>query len=319
MSNPDFESTAENLADAIGITAEQVKQDIALLRSYRQQKNGTDCIFSDSITETVVNAKTIYSFTNETFLEPGKKLLQVTPTEHSFYANVISIMNDSEDADELQQYTNHDFVRKSTVDSPLAYEMQNIAIVASAIENGYELRTTSGNLSPHFIRRDMNTKRLYMLEVDPDDGTLTYIDLNDVISINNKNKPSEKSSETTDFSKEIVDRVNSIWCFEYEYDEEIQYASPVQVQVRIFDGTGNILEKIKKDLLSRPRATLTGPFPYTSSDAEVHEYYVYEDWIIGLEAFTRWIMKFGRAAIVTSPRELAINIYTKIRESLNQE
>lgn len=80
------------------------------------------------------------------------------------------------------------------------------------------------------------------------------------------------------------------WGSYYKYGEE-----PIHVKIRISPETRNIIQKIKSDVEYRKN---TCKF-YPDGD-----YYYYEDDIIGINEFQRWVRSYGSSIVVLEPENL---------------
>ncbi|SFQ09620.1 Predicted DNA-binding transcriptional regulator YafY, contains an HTH and WYL domains [Lachnospiraceae bacterium XBB1006] len=76
------------------------------------------------------------------------------------------------------------------------------------------------------------------------------------------------------------------------FNDELE---PIHVKIRIAAETKNIIRKVKNDLKYRSR---------TGKLIQDGEYYFFEDDIIGLPEFQRWLRGYGSSIIVLEPQEL---------------
>ena len=85
------------------------------------------------------------------------------------------------------------------------------------------------------------------------------------------------------------------------WDMNYEYIHPVHVKVS-FQDTGNVWEKVRRELAYRTNGTLTE----TESDVfgKKEKVLVYEDKVSGLKSFKTWVLGYGRSAFVHGPREL---------------
>ncbi len=84
--------------------------------------------------------------------------------------------------------------------------------------------------------------------------------------------------------------------------------APTHVKIKIYNETGNILEKIRNDLSFRRE---TGTF------RQAGDVIYYEDDVIGIKDFQRWVRSYGSSIVVIEPRELRDDILSRAREALS--
>ena len=84
--------------------------------------------------------------------------------------------------------------------------------------------------------------------------------------------------------------------------------TPTHVKLRISDETSNLLGKIKRDIERRKE---------TCKFYQKDNYYYYEDDIIGMDEFQRWVRSYGSSIIVLEPEELKKAIVTRAKETLS--
>lgn len=93
------------------------------------------------------------------------------------------------------------------------------------------------------------------------------------------------------------------WGNEYQ-----EHGKPVHVKLRISTGTTNIIEKIKSDTALRSE---TGKL-YKDGN-----YYYYEDDILGMPDFRRWMRSYGSSIIVLEPQTLIKEITENTKKALS--
>ncbi len=93
-----------------------------------------------------------------------------------------------------------------------------------------------------------------------------------------------------------------IWGSYYSFDDK-----PVHVKIRICDVTTNIIQKIKNDTLHRKT---------TGNLYEKNGMYYYEDDIIGIGEFQRWIRGYGSSIQVIEPADLKAIIIAAAQKTL---
>ena len=82
---------------------------------------------------------------------------------------------------------------------------------------------------------------------------------------------------------------------------------PIHVKLRIAAETRNIISKIKSDISFRSE---------TCKFYQMDDFYYYEDDIIGIFEFQRWIRAYGSSIIVIEPKSLKDNIVERAKETL---
>lgn len=105
-------------------------------------------------------------------------------------------------------------------------------------------------------------------------------------------------------SKTEVDlpEIEYVWGADYEKDEEI-----VHVKIWINYMIPNLISKIEADVAGRKYGKLT-----KNEDGT----YLYEDDILGIEAFKRWVKSYGASMVVLEPKSLAREIYESAKEGV---
>lgn len=93
------------------------------------------------------------------------------------------------------------------------------------------------------------------------------------------------------------------WGTEYK-----DHGDPIHVKIKISNETSNILEKIKRDTALRSK---------TCSLYQEGDYYIYEDDILGIQDFRRWLRSYGSSITVIEPLELIKDIVDSAQKSLN--
>ena len=93
------------------------------------------------------------------------------------------------------------------------------------------------------------------------------------------------------------------WGTEYK-----DHGEPVHVKIRISNETSNILEKIKRDTALRSQ---------TSALYQEGKYYFYEDDILGIQDFRRWLRSYGASITVIEPPELIQDIVGSAQKALS--
>lgn len=178
-------------------------------------------------------------------------------------------------------------------------------------------QSRSGSVSPiSFIPRgflyDANSNYYYFLNFVGKDGAIYSFRLDRIIKMAPAKDEHGKFIYGDPLPKDAprLDRVKCCFGNQIPPDEEI---TPVRIAIRKSSfSMPNFRWKLEADL----RYRTTKRFDEESSE----EYVYYEDSILGMRAFRRWVMSYGSAMVVLSPRSLAeeiCSIYRKRYELLN--
>ena len=111
------------------------------------------------------------------------------------------------------------------------------------------------------------------------------------------------TTEPSDFNQYIPSSYQKYF-WENEY---LEHGEPIHVKLRIKAETSNIIEKIKNDTVLRSE---TGKL-YKKGD-----YYYYEDYILGIPDFRRWMRSFGSSITVLEPQTLIKEIINSTTKTL---
>lgn len=314
-----FQATTENLAKAMGVREQQVKADIDFLLNYEAQKG--KYLFKPHISITETDSGICYHMNSETAFGDDYRLLRLTPREFE-YNKYYEAGNYS--CDDL-----HNFINERSDMANLYYDeyywfsSDKVSAMEMVIDDGATIsmnRGLNGEIKnvpfiPHFIKRDVNENELYVIQVD-EDGYISAVPFYDIHSYKIKSKDGRK-----DFSDEIRARVDSVWSFDvdtlddiFKNNEEpthinedtlddIAKKEPMHIKLMIFD-EDDMIERLRTDTFGRKRGSLTGPCSYGEDTV-----YYYEDDVLGLEPFKKWVKEFGESVIVLEPKELAYEIY----------
>ena len=110
-------------------------------------------------------------------------------------------------------------------------------------------------------------------------------------------------SEVSDFSQYVPSPYQKyFWGNEYQEHEE-----PIHVKLRINTGTTNIIEKIKNDTILRSE---------TGTLYKEGAFYYYEDDILGIPNFRRWMRSYGSSITVLEPQSLIKEIINNTTKAL---
>jgi hypothetical protein len=89
--------------------------------------------------------------------------------------------------------------------------------------------------------------------------------------------------------------------------EHLEHGEPVHVKIRISPNTSNIIEKIKSDTALRHE---------TCKWYQDGDYYYYEDDILGMSEFRRWLRSYGSSITVIEPQSLIDEITDGVKKAL---
>lgn len=95
------------------------------------------------------------------------------------------------------------------------------------------------------------------------------------------------------------------WGTEYH-----DHGKPVHVKLRIANETSNIIEKIKKDTALRAQTCSL------YQDEQDSHFFYYEDDILGIQDFRRWMRSYGSSITVLEPQELIDEIVSGAERTL---
>lgn len=316
-----FKATTENLAGAVGVSERQIEEDIDYLMKYKTAKGKQ--LFASHITITKTDSGNCYRMDPEAFGE-GYKLLRLTPDEFKYFEALDYYKYEEDDTylyEEEELFTNILGIHIEGFEHVLNPEdVSDMEMVIDASETISMNRGLNGEIKnvpfiPHFIKRDVNENELYVIQVD-EDGYISAVPFYDIHSYTIKSKDGRK-----DFSDEIIARVDSVWSFDedtlddiFKNNEEpthinedtlddIAKKEPTHIKLMIFD-EDDMIERLRTDTFGRKRGSLTGPCSYGEDTV-----YYYEDDVLGLKPFKKWVKEFGESVIVLEPKELAYEIY----------
>jgi len=300
MSDKTFSATITNLAKATGIYEQQILQDIEYLQTYEAPKG--NLLFQPYITTSQLDGKTCYHMDSGVFIgkHTSNVLFPMTVLERKFYRRTILDYNIvSTEHPVISDYFGEFSVYVVPHKGYNEYN-KNLATVNKAIRKGYSLKLTTAYMTPHFIRRDLLTGLVYVMEtyeknnyIDIDAVPLEDLDIEELV-VQTSPPPSAKAAE----------RVNCMWGFDPDtLDEVADEAAPTHIKLKIFADNPLIIDKIKADTASRCDGALTGPLQDTTN------MYYYEDDVLGMTSFKTWVKQFGSSVIVLEPKSLAYEIY----------
>lgn len=109
-------------------------------------------------------------------------------------------------------------------------------------------------------------------------------------------------SEPSDLSQYIPSSYQkNFWGNEYQ-----EHGEPIHIKLRISTGTTNIIQKIKSDTALRSTGKL-----YKEGD-----FYYYEDDILGMPDFRRWMRSYGSSITILEPQTLIKEITDSTKKTL---
>lgn len=145
--------------------------------------------------------------------------------------------------------------------------------------------------SPVTVTQNLTTNTLYIKDTE-----------NNYYRIDRIKSKISIISEPSDIDKYVPSPYQKyFWGNEYQ-----EHGEPLHIKIRIDIGTSNIIEKIKSDTILRSE---TGKLYKDDS------YYYYEDDILGIPDFRRWMRSYGSSITVLEPQSLideTINSTTKV-------
>ena len=153
------------------------------------------------------------------------------------------------------------------------------------------------------------TNNIYSVVAAYDDFKHLYtyrLDRMIYVSINKAKSWDPSSNE----HKAILQRLNYapiIW--DGNYDE----IKPVHVKIS-FENTGNVWDKVKRDLAYRTNGTLTESVNSVFGKKEA--VLVYEDDVSGMNSFRSWLLGYGRSAYIHHPETLKESMKTILKKRI---
>lgn len=202
----------------------------------------------------------------------------------------------------IQNQRTNLFETKDTVDSVPKHILEKQDIVQNAISQGkkieFKYKSPQYDLadivcSPAAVIHNLTTHILYIKDT-----------ANNYYRIDRIKTKIKILTEPSDFDQYIPSHYQKyFWGNEYQKHEE-----PIHVKIRIKAGTSNIIEKIKSDTALRVE---TGKL-YKDND-----YYYYEDDILGMPDFRRWMRSYGSSITVLEPQTLIKYITENTRKTLS--
>lgn len=298
MCDEKFPATVSNLAKTMGVYEQQIQQDIDYLQNYEAPKG--NLLFNPYIKVTTLNGEPCYHMNSKFFIgeHSNKTLFPMTVMERAMYMRAFS----DSFASGKSYITIDDYCQSISVyvlsDKKSTDFNKHLVALDRAIRSGYSINLGASVISPHFIKRDILTGLLYVLETYEDSNYVDAIPLKDVFI--QKIIPEKHTYPTP----ETALRVDCMWSFEPDALEQIEKeTTPTHIKLKIFADHPHIIDKIKADTHSRPFGDLKEP----TQDAP--DIYYYEDNVLGMDSFKEWVKQFGSSVVVLEPKSLAYTIY----------
>ena len=325
--NQDFPATISNLAKAMNVYEEQIAQDIAFLESFEMPKGNP--IFKQHMSITLVGDEPCYHMKANAFVHYSNLFIEkedydspvsrdytlchMSYLENAFFKYII----EHNGVDYL--HNNYDYYTFPLIVIPKLLNNENnisdnLDTIEKAINLGAQIKFDYQGMSglyliPHLIMRDINTSQLYVIQIPDKEDYLDDIEP-EIFALSDIDLAEIMSPQESDISPEALSLMQSCWSFEPEYLDNIMKESPRHVRLKIFEDNADIITKIKADTSCRIKGCLSGPF-LDGDDPNTNIYY-YEDDIVGMEAFKKWTLQFGKSMVVLEPKELAIEIYREL-------
>lgn len=335
MCDEEFQATLPNLARAMGVYEQQIKQDIEYLRSYEAPKG--NLLFAPHIW---LDNEHCYHMDRKV-LSPQGKLLSMTSSQLALYKYAIY--------SEFDRWQHADCDYPDIIDINIVsnqpshnFDTAHLLTIEKAIQMGASIKLSistmisTSTMTPHFIKRDVNTGVLYVIETFEDNyiaavplHEINYVDIvyldtyskkitptginSDNIHASYINNNNNTKSNRITISEETTTRVDSIWSFDEETLDSVIDDEPTHIKLMIFEDNADIIENIKMDTYGRSSANLNGPFPYEEKNHITTNVYYYEDDVLGLEPFKSWVKKLGASALVLEPKDMAYEIYRELQ------
>lgn len=326
LCDEDFPSTIPNISKAMGVYEEQIKQDIEYLLNYESPKG--NLFFAPHIKISLIDDEPCYNMDSKIFAiydDPAKlhafdyqpnpnhvKIFPMSLLEHELYNH--AIRNDFQNCDFFSSYyDDFSFVASDYETSPLYQDADIILTIEEAICLGksINIRYNSNKphpMTPHFIKRDMDTGIFYVIQTFEEEDDILSIPIHEIDSCE---MGADAQDNISTLSPKTMTYIDCLWSFSQDDIDLVIDEKPIHVKLKIFEDTPDIMYKIKKDTYCRNRATLEGPFLDSSDNKKTNIYY-YEDDIIGMDTFKSWLKQFGSSIVVLEPKELAYDIYKEL-------
>lgn len=248
--------------------------------------------FLSEITSGNADAEPIYLIAMSDFID-DYLLLPITSVEAGYISNTYPKL--------IQNQRANLFEIKDSLNSVPKQILEKHDIIQNAISQNrkIEFRYKSPQFdlanivcSPATVIQNLTTNVLYLKDTE-----------NNYYRIDRIKSKIKIMSESSNLSQYIPNSYQKYyWGNEYQEHKE-----PIHVKLQINTGTTNIIEKIKRDTVLRSE---TGKL-YKDGD-----FYYYEDDILGIPDFRRWMRSYGSSITVLEPQTLIKEIIENITKTL---
>ncbi len=295
-----FVSTIESLSKACNLPKNQIRKFLAIILSNRILRDHFS-IYEDEIVDTKnislvldkLDENQPISFIGlEDYLE-GFILLPITPVEIGY------IKTDYPEL--IKNHHTAPFEIKTTIDAIPEHILKRQDIIQNAIlqKKKIEFKYKSPNYptnnikcSPLSIIENLTTHILYLKDTENN-----YYRIDRIKSLI---KILKEDSNIESYSPDPYQKY--FWGTEYK-----DHGEPIHVKIRINPETSNIITKIKSDTLLRSETCIL---------FKDGNYYYYEDDVLGIQDFRRWLRGYGSSIIVIEPQSLIDEIVDGANKTL---
>lgn len=248
--------------------------------------------FLSEITSGNADAEPIYLIAMSDFID-DYLLLPITSVEAGYLSNTYPKL--------IQNQRTNLFEIKDSLNSVPKQILEKHDIIQNAIFQNrkieFKYKSPQFDLanivcSPATVIQNLTTNILYMKDTE-----------NNYYRIDRIKSKIKIMSESSNLSQYIPNSYQKYY-WENEYQE---HKEPIHVKLRINTDTTNIIEKIKRDTVLRAE---TGKL-YKDGD-----FYYYEDDILGIPDFRRWMRSYGSSITVLEPQTLIKEIIENTTKTL---
>jgi hypothetical protein len=302
----DFTASVERLSSACGLPIPQMRKYISIifknetLRSHLSptpEVNDEDDNFLKNFLNKIVSGKAdtvpFYLIDMDDFIE-SYYLLPITSIESGYIGKIYPKLIQN-------QQTSLFEIKNSVFSIPEIIlkrrdKIQEVISQKKKIEFIYKsphFNITNVVCTPVSIIQNLTTQILYVKDSE-----------NKYYRIDRIQSDIKKIEEHSDIDQYIPSPFQKyFWGTEYQ-----EHGNPVHVKLRISPETSNIIEKIRSDTALRNE---TGKL-YKDGD-----FYYYEDDILGMPDFRRWIRSYGSSITVIEPQSLIDEIIEGVNKTLS--
>ena len=253
----------------------------------------TASTFLSAILSGNADNKPIYLINMENYIE-DYLLLPITSIEAGYVSSVYPNL--------IQNQRSNLFEIKDTVDSVSKHILEKQDDIQNAISRGVKIKfkykspqfeLTEIICSPVAVIQNLTTHILYVKDTE---NNYYRID-----RIKSKITTLEDPSDINLYSPSSYQKY--FWGNEYQ-----RHTEPTHIKLQIKANTTNIIEKIKNDTALRID---------TGKLYKDNEYYYYEDDILGIPDFRRWLRSYGSSITVLEPQTLIDKITENASKTLS--